>query len=255
MSELLVVDIGNTNIVFGVFSGAMLSAEFRYRTDSATTLDEYEVFLSTLLARQLRPVQITQAIISSVVPPITPTMIKLLRDRFKVEALVVGPGLKSGIQLKVPEPQTVGADRIVNTVAAKNLFGSPALVIDFGTATTIDYLSASGCYEGGVIAPGPILALESLSSRTAKLPRVELAWPKSVVGNTTVSCMQSGAVIGYLCLVEGLITRIIKEVGPIDHIIATGGLGKLYSEHSSIIKHYDPQLTLKGLKILADINL
>lgn len=254
MSELLVVDIGNTNVVFGLFSGETLRAEFRCRTDSATTLDEYEVFLSTLLARQQIPAKINRAIISSVVPPITPTMSKLLRERFGVTPMVVGPGLKTGIQIKVPEPQTVGADRIVNTVAAKHLFGAPALVIDFGTATTIDYLSAAGAYEGGVIAPGPMLALESLSSRTAKLPRVELAWPKSAVGNTTITCMQSGAVIGYLCLVEGLVERIREEVGAISHVVATGGLGRLYSEHSRVITVYDPQLTLKGLKILADLN-
>lgn len=254
MGELLVVDIGNTNIVFGVISGEKILAEFRCRTDSATTLDEYEVFLSTLLSRQKTPVSISRAVISSVVPPITPTMVRLLEGRFGVTPLVVGAGIKTGIQIKVPEPQAVGADRIVNTVAAKHLFGAPALVVDFGTATTIDYLSAAGAYEGGVIAPGPVLALESLSSRTAKLPRVELAWPKSALGNTTVSCMQSGAVIGYLCLVEGLIARIISEVGPITHIIATGGLGRLYSEHSSVIKTYDPQLNLKGMKFIADLN-
>ncbi len=254
MSELLVVDIGNTNIVFGIFAGDEMVTEFRCRTDSSTTIDEYEVFLATLLARQKAPRKISRAIISSVVPPVTPTIVRLLEERFSVTPLVVGVGIKTGIKIAVPEPHTVGADRIVNTVAAKHLFGSPALVVDFGTATTIDYLSADGAYQGGVIAPGPILALESLSSRTAKLPRVELAWPKSVVGNTTVTCMQSGAVVGYLCLVEGLIERIQAEVGRIEHVVATGGLGRLYSEHSKVISRYDPHLTLKGMKILADLN-
>jgi type III pantothenate kinase len=157
--------------------------------------------------------------------------------------------------IRIPEPSAVGADRIVNAVAAKTLFGSPALVIDFGTATSFDYVDAQGSYQGGIIAPGPNVALESLVRNTAKLPRIELAWPRTVIGNGTVPAMQSGAVLGYFCLVEGLIQKVIEEVGPIPHIVATGGLGRLFSERSQVIKTYDPHLTMKGMRIIAEMNL
>lgn len=254
-STLLVVDVGNTNIVIGGFVGDELTFEIRLATEQSRTIDEYEAVLRVLLEQKLGPkFNFTGAIVSSVVPPVTPTIIKLLNDRFGVNPLVVGPGIKTGVAIKVPDPTSVGADRIVNSVAAKALFGTPALVIDFGTATTFDFISSAGAYEGGIIAPGPVIALESLVRNTAKLPRIELAWPKAVVGNSTVTAMQSGAVIGYLCLVDGLIDRICKEQGAIKHVIATGGLGRLYSEHSERIVSYDAQLTLKGMKIIFDLN-
>lgn len=252
---LLVFDIGNTNIVVGVFSDDRLLFEVRLNTHPGRTLDEYDGTLTTVLERKLgaRPV-FSQAIISSVVPPITPDIIAYITSQYGLEPLVVGPGLKTGLQLKVHEPQSVGADRVVNAVAAKVLFGAPALVIDFGTATTFDLVSAEGAYEGGVIIPGIKVALDSLVSRTAKLPRIELAWPSSVIGKTTVSAMQAGTVVGYGCLIEGLIERFIAEAGPIPHILATGGLGGLFAEHIPKIKRYEPSLTLQGLRLLAELN-
>ncbi|NDC39321.1 MAG: type III pantothenate kinase, partial [Proteobacteria bacterium] len=178
----------------------------------------------------------------------------LVTERFGVEPLVVGPGVKTGMPIKLPDPTAVGADRIVNAVAAKTLYGTPALVIDFGTATSFDYVDKDGCYQGGIISPGPIVALESLVRNTAKLPRIELSWPKHVIGNGTVPAMQSGAVLGYFCMVEGLITKVQEEVGPIQHIVATGGLGRLFAEHSPQIRTYDPYLTLRGMRIVAQLN-
>ena len=253
---LLVLDIGNTNIVIGGFDGDRLVFELRLKTDSARTLDEYDGILTPLLDRKLgHEVSFWGCVISSVVPPITPTFAGWVRQRFGVEPLIIGPGVKTGLPIKIPDPAAVGADRIVNAVAAKTLFGTPALVIDFGTATSFDYVDKGGSYQGGIIAPGPMVAIESLVRHTAKLPHIELVWPKNVIGNGTVPAMQSGTVLGYLCLVEGLIEKVIEEVGPIEHVIATGGLGKLFSERSKRIKSYEPDLTLKGMKIIADLNL
>jgi type III pantothenate kinase len=166
----------------------------------------------------------------------------------------VGPGIKTGLSIKISNPSAVGADRVVNAVAAKALFGTPALVIDFGTGTTFDYIGEDGSYEGGVICPGPYIALDALVRNTAKLPRIEFAWPKSFVGRDTISAMQAGAIGGYGCMVDGIVDRLISELGPIEHIIATGGFGRLFAAHSTRIKSYDPHLTLKGMRILADLN-
>lgn len=252
---LLVFDIGNTNIVVGAFDGITLKFELRLKTDRGRTIDEYTALLTTLFNRKLgQEYRFSSCIISSVVPPVTPDVIRFVKEEFKLEPMVVGPGLKTGIAINAVDPRTVGSDRIVNAVAAKEMFGAPALVVDFGTATSFDYVSKSGCFEGGIIAPGMIGALESLVSNTAKLPRIELAWPESAIGKDTVSAMQIGAVVGYTCLVDGLVEKVIKEVGPIEHVIATGGLGRLVSKHSSKIKHYEPYLTLHGLRIIAGNN-
>ncbi len=175
----------------------------------------------------------------SVVPPVTPEVVRFVREQLTCEPIVVGPGIKTGVAVKTSDPAAVGADRIVNAAAVKVLYGAPALVIDFGTATTFDYVNAHGDYEGGIIAPGPALALDGLVRNTAKLPRIELVVPKHVVGKNTVSAMQSGVVLGYLCMVEGLIEKIVGEVGPIPHVIATGGLGKLFSDNSKKINSYE----------------
>jgi type III pantothenate kinase len=253
--SLLVIDIGNTNIVVGAFAGEALLFEFRFKTDAARTIDEYDAALTPLLERKLGPApQFVGCVISSVVPPMTPTFIRLVKDQYRLEPVVIGPGIKTGMPIKLPDPSAVGADRIVNAVAAKNIYGTPALVIDFGTATSFDYVDKDGSYQGGIISPGPTVALESLVRNTAKLPRIELAWPKQVIGNGTVAAMQSGTVLGYSCMVEGLIAKVQEEVGPIQHIIATGGLGRLFSEHSKQIHSYDPHLTLKGMLIIARLN-
>ena len=252
---LIVFDVGNTNTVLGCFKGEDLLFELRLKTDKARTVDEYIAALVTLLERKLgQDFKVAGCVVSSVVPPVTADILKVSRAMFGVEPLVVGPGIKSGIVVKVQEPASVGADRIANAVAAKELYGAPALVIDFGTATSFDVVSSSGCYEGGVIAPGPRTALESLVRNTSKLPHIELTWPKTVIGKNTVACMQSGIVVGYVSLVDGLIDRILAEMGEVKQVIGTGGLGRLFVEHSSRISMYDPYLTLKGLRILARLN-
>jgi type III pantothenate kinase len=254
-SVLLTFDIGNTNIVVGVFQGEKLAAEFRLKTDMRRTVDEYGVLLGAFLQERFesRP-DCCAAVISSVVPPLTPVMVRLVRDRFGVEPLIVGPGIKTGISIKSANPSGVGADRVVNAVAAKRFYGLPALVIDFGTATTFDYIDAKGNYLGGVILPGIEVAAEALVSNTAKLPRVELVWPESVLGRDTVGAMQSGTVIGYHCMIEGLIEKLLAEVGAVPHIIATGGLGSLMSRHSKRITAYDPHLVLRGMHYLVELN-
>ncbi|MBN8550709.1 MAG: type III pantothenate kinase [Deltaproteobacteria bacterium] len=252
---LLTFDIGNTNIVVGGFEKKNLAFEFRLKTDPGRTIDEYAGILFSLLDRQAEEHKHPSAcVISSVVPPITPDVVRLVKERFNIDALVVGPGVKTGLSIKTTDPAAVGSDRVVNAVAVKALFGSPALVVDFGTATSFDLVSKEGNYEGGIIAPGPATALEALVRNTAKLPRIELSWPKNVVGKNTVAAMQAGVVVGYACLVDGLIDKIIDEVGPIPHVVATGGLGRLFSEHSKSIKNYDPHLTLTGLRIIAELN-
>ena len=188
------------------------------------------------------------------VPQLTLALAETVKRVSSIDPIIVGPGVKTGIQLRVSNPAGVGADRVVNAVAAKFKFGTPALVIDFGTATTFDVVSAEGNYEGGVICPGPYVSVESLVSRTAKLPRIELVWPKSVIGKNTVEAMQSGAVIGYACLVDGLIEKICEEAGPIEHVIATGGLGRLFAGCCKRIKSYEPALTLEGMRIIAEMN-
>ena len=252
---LLAFDIGNTNIVVGCFEGQKLLFEFRLKTEAGRTIDEYEAILFSLFDRKLaKGYTISRCIISSVVPPVTPDIVSLVRAVLKIEPLVVGPGIKTGISIKSTDPAAVGADRIVNSVAGRELFGSPVLIVDFGTATSFDYVNAQGDYEGGIIAPGLNVALDSLVRNTAKLPRIELSWPKTVIGKNTVGAMQSGAVIGYVAMVDGLIDRVLEEVGPINHLVATGGLGSLITKHSARVTEYEPHLTLHGMRIIASLN-
>ena len=252
---LLVLDIGNTNIVVGCFNAKDLLFELRLKTDAGRTIDEYASLLFSLFDRHLgKQWKFERCIISSVVPQLTGEVIKLVEDKLKVKSILVGPGIKTAMPIKTTDPAALGSDRIVNAVAAREIFGAPALVVDFGTATSFDFVSAEGAYEGGIIAPGLNIALESLVRNTAKLPRIELLWPKSAIGKSTVSAMQVGSLMGYVCLVDGLIERVSAEVGEIEHIVATGGLGEIISKHSARIKHYDPHLTLKGLRILAELN-
>lgn len=252
---LLAFDIGNTNIVVGCFEGDKLEAEFRLKTTSGRTVDEYGALLLMLINQRFPGgIKVNGSIISSVVPPVTPDVAAMVRELFGLESLMIGPGIKTGLPIRLPDPSAVGADRVVNAVAAKEFFGTPALIIDFGTATSFDFVSAEGAYEGGIIAPGLAVAADSLVQNTAKLPRIELKWPATVIGKGTVAAMQSGTVIGYVCLVEGLIDKTISEVGPIKHIIATGGLGRTICEHSTKISAYDPHLTLRGLRLIYALN-
>ena len=187
-------------------------------------------------------------------PPLTADIAGFAEVKLGVKPHVVGPGTKTGLPIKLAEPGAVGSDRIVNAVAVKHYYGVPALVIDFGTATSFDYVSAAGAYEGGIIAPGLGIAAESLVRNTAKLPRIELTWPATIVGKNTVSAMQSGTVVGYICMVDGLIDMVLKEVGEVKHIVSTGGLARLIAQHSARIKIFDANLNLRGLELLARMN-
>lgn len=252
---LLTIDIGNSNIVIGCFSKTELLHVFRLRTDLERTADEYEALLFSLLRAKFgAELSFTRCIIASVVPPITADIVRLVKDAFSLTPLIVGPGIKTGMSLKVIEPAAVGADRVVNAVAAKHLYGSPAMVVDFGTATSIDYINEAGEYEGGAIIPGAKISLEALTQHTAKLPKIELEWPQKVIGKSTVLAMQSGAVVGYLCLIDGLLKKMQKETGVVKHKIATGGLGAVFVERSDELSVYAPTLTLSGLRIIADLN-
>lgn len=252
---LLAIDIGNTQSSIGVFQGDNLLFDLCFKTDPSRTKDEHTVFLSHSFQSRLGgSPQFERAILCSVVPAVTSEFIEIIGSLYRCPFVSIGPGIKSGISLKVSDPSSVGADRVVNAVAAKHLFGAPALVIDFGTAISFDFVSRDGNYEGGIIAPGMSMSLDALVRNTAKLPRIDLIWPRSVIGKNTAQCMQSGAVLGYACMVDGLIEKVQQEVGPIDHVIATGSWGRLFAEHSEKIKSFEPHLTLRGLKIIADLN-
>ncbi len=252
---LLTFDIGNTNIVVGGFEKDRLQFEFRLQSDTGRTVDEYAALLYSLFDRALgKKASFTGALVSSVVPPLTTDIVQVIRESFNIEPLIVGPGIKTGIAIKLSDPASVGSDRVVNGVAAREIYGAGSLVVDFGTATTFDYVNKNGDYEGGIIAPGLQISLESLVQRTAKLPRFELTWPKNIIGKSTVAAMQSGTLVGYVCMVDGLIGKVAEEVGPLTAVIATGGLGEIITAHSSQITTYDSTLTLKGMKLIADLN-
>lgn len=252
---LLAVDIGNTNTVIGGFLNEELVFEFRLNSDLNRTVDEYHVLLVVLLQEALSQKQsVRGAVISSVVPPLTPIFETVIKRKFNVDPLEIGPGIKTGIALKVSDPSQVGADRVVNGLAVRELYGPNSLVVDFGTATTFDYVNPKGEYDGGVIAPGLYTSVESLVRNTAKLPRIDLIWPNKIIGKNTVSAMQSGAMVGYVCLVEGIIDRISNEVGGVSHVVATGGLGEVIAKHTKKITKYDPTLTLKGMRMIAKLN-
>ncbi|MBS2012315.1 MAG: type III pantothenate kinase [Deltaproteobacteria bacterium] len=248
---LLAIDVGNTNIVYGLFDGAKLVHQFRVETSRGRTADEYAVILRQLLAmREIQPSDVHAAIVASVVPALTDPMIDLVRRAFGREALVVGPGIRTGMAILYENPREVGADRIVNGVAAYERYKSGLVVVDFGTATTFDCVSPKGEYLGGVICPGVQISADALFARAAKLPRVEIAKPPRVVGRNTQHSMQSGIVYGYVGLVDGLVDRLIEEMGFPCSVVATGGLARLIAPLSRTIKDVDDDLTLTGLRIL-----
>lgn len=248
---LLAIDVGNTNIVYGLFDGPKLVHQFRVETSRGRTADEYAVILRQLLAmKEIQPGDVSAAIIASVVPALTDPMIDLVRRAFGREALVVGPGIRTGMAILYENPREVGADRIVNGVAAYERFKSGLVVVDFGTATTFDCVSPKGEYLGGVICPGVQISADALFARAAKLPRVEIAKPPKVVGRNTQHSMQSGIVYGYVGLVDGLVDRLIEEMGFPCAVVATGGLARLIAPLSRTIKEVDDDLTLTGLRIL-----
>lgn len=253
---LLVIDVGNTNIVYGLFDGAKLVHQFRVESSRGRTSDEYAVVLRQLLAMShVEPSAVHASIVASVVPALTEPMVDLVRRAFGHEALVVGPGLRSGMPILYENPREVGADRIVNAVAAFERFGGGCIVVDFGTATTFDCISPKGEYLGGVISPGIQISADALFARAAKLPRVEISKPPKVVGRNTVNSMQSGIVYGYVGLVDGLVERLKTELGFPCGVIATGGLARLIAPLSSTIAEVDDELTLTGLRLIYERNV
>jgi type III pantothenate kinase len=252
---LLTIDIGNTNITLGSYTGERLSAHWRIATVHERTSDEYGLILLGLFNHAgLRVEQIQGVVIASVVPALTNTFRELSQDYIRQEALVVDTGVKTGVRVRVENPREVGADRVVNCAAVHHKYGGPACVVDFGTATTFDAVSREGDYLGGAIAPGIGIAAEALFARGARLYRVEIAPPPKAVGNNTMLAMQSGIFYGYVGLVEGLVTRFRRELGDDMLVIATGGLAEAVARETPLIKHIDPWLTLEGLRIIWGMN-
>jgi type III pantothenate kinase len=253
---LLVIDVGNTNIVYGLFDGERLLHQFRVETGRGRTSDEYAVTLRQLLdMHDVDAGAVDAAVVASVVPALTDTMVKLVKSAFGRDAMVVGPGVRTGMAILIENPREVGADRIVNAVAAFEQVKGGVIVVDFGTATTFDCVTPKGEYLGGVIAPGIQISAEALFARAAKLPRVEIARPPKVVGRNTLLSMQSGIVYGYVGLVDGLVERIRAEVGYPCRVIATGGLAPLIAPLSHTIEAVEEELTLVGLRLLYERNL
>ena len=252
-SNLLVVDLGNTNIVLGVYHGEELVNSWRLATARERTADEYGILARQLAGDSLHS-GLEGAIVASVVPPLNSAMTFMIRKYFGIEALFVEPGVKTGIAIHVDNPLEVGADRIVNCAAAHHEYGGPTVIVDFGTATTFDVVSKNAEFIGGVIAPGLNISAEALFARAARLPRVDIRKPDHVIGTNTVVNMQSGIYFGYLGLVDGILARIRREVPDLKRVVATGGLASLFAEDSEHIEEVDPELTLKGLKIIYDRN-
>jgi len=253
---LLVIDSGNTNIVFALFDGDKVRGEWRSSTDTNRTADEFGVWLNQLLAMErISPRDVEACIIASVVPAMLFALKQLCRRYFGCEALVVGDaGVQLGIGVLTDRPDEVGADRLVNAVAAHKRYDGPLIVIDFGTATTFDVVDGEGNYCGGAIAPGINLSLEALHMAAAKLPRVAIGRPRTVIGKATVPAMRSGVYWGYIGLIEGLVRRIEAEFGVPMTVVATGGLAPLFAEATDIIKHLDRDLTLRGLLEIYRLN-
>ncbi len=249
---LLAIDVGNTHIVVGVYQGESLLRHWRLKTDRERTTDEIGMMLLQFFSSAgLEPELVTSAIACSVVPPLSFAVARAVKRYFGAELAMVGPGMRTGMPILYDSPREVGADRIVNAVAAYERVRSGVLVVDFGTATTFDCVSPAGEYLGGVIVPGIQVSLDALIQRTAKLPRIEIAWPPHVVGRTTVQSIQSGVLHGYVALVDGLVEQIREELDYEADVIATGGLARTISSRSRHIREVDPLLTLEGLRILS----
>ena len=254
---LLALDIGNTNVTIGVFAGDEIRATWRVATDIERLSDEYAVSLLGLLGTaDIQRADITQAIMASVVPELTPVFEQLCRRYFDIEPVIVGTGTKTGVRVLYDNPREVGADRIVDVVAGLHLYGPPPLIIvDVGTATVFDAVSAEGDYLGGAIAPGIGISSEALFERAAKLYRVEIERPKAAIGKNTVGSIQSGTLFGYVGLVEGMVARFKKELGGSARVIATGGWAALLAKETQVFDAVDANLTLTGLRLIHEMHL
>jgi type III pantothenate kinase len=250
---LLTVDVGNTNIVLGLFDGEHLFESYRLRTDARITADELALLFHGLLVKHPEPDGIA---VCSTVPQVL-DQLRLMVDRYYADAptVVVGPGVKTGVPLLYDNPKEVGPDRVVNTLAAHTLYGGPAIVVDFGTSTNFDVVSENGEFLGGALAPGIEISVDALAARAARLFKVELTEPRSVIGKTTVEALQSGLVYGFASQVDGMVERISKELGADPVVIATGGLSTLMTGLCESIDEHEPDLTLIGLRLVYEKNV
>ena len=252
---LLCIDVGNTNITLGLYEGETLGPRWRLATDHERMPDEFILQLLGLLAHSgIAPSSVGGAAIASVVPPLTGRWVEVCQRGLNVAPLVVDSTVETGVRILYDRPQSVGADRIVDAVAAYRLHGGPACVVDFGTATTFDAISADGDYLGGAIAPGIGIAAQALFQRAAMLPRVDLARPPSAIGRNTAHSMQSGLLFGYVSLVEGMVARFRVELGPDTKVIGTGGLAEIIARETDVLQILAPWLTLDGLRMVYEMN-
>ena len=252
---LLVMDVGNTDTTLGAYDGDQLIHHWRVDSERRRTPDEYAVLLKSLMElRGISLEKIDAIAIASVVPPLTQNLVAACERYIEQEPLVIGPGIKTGMPIVYDNPREVGADRIVNAVAAYDRTSKATIVVDFGTATTFDFVSEAGEYVGGIIAPGLHTSADALFARAAKLPRVEIARPPRVVGRNTVHAMQAGLFFGYAAMVDGLVARVANESGGDPHVIATGGLAHLIATETSRIDEVDEDLTLRGLRLIWQRN-
>ncbi len=252
---LLAIDIGNSDTTLGIFEGEELRATWHMATSIQRRADEYAALLFNLLHHEgLDSSNIKDIALCSVVPPLVTTFAELSQRYFHLSPLVVGAGIKTGVRIRMDNPREVGADRIVNAAAAHHLYTGPIIIVDLGTATTFDTVSREGDYLGGAIAPGIVTAAESLFTRAAMLPRVELVHPARAIGTSTIAAMQSGIVFGYVALIEGMVARMQKELEEKAKVVATGGYAELLAEETSAIDVVNPNLTLIGLRLIYLMN-
>lgn len=248
---IFVFDVGNTNIVCGIYKGEDLVHHWRISTSKTKTEDEYAMLINSLFEHvDLSFDDISGIVVSSVVPSIMFALERLCEKYFNQSPMVIGPGIKTGLDIKTDNPKEIGADRIVNAVAALHLYGAPLVVVDFGTATTYCSINEHGQYSGGAIAPGINISMEALIANASKLPRIEIMKTADVVGRNTVSAMQSGIFYGYVGQVEGIVSRMKSQFNQEPTVVATGGLASLIADEASVIDHVDPFLTLKGLQLI-----